>query len=233
MNEKKQIIIFWREKWNTIFNIKKNIPIVNSKQYFSFLLSYHLNIKFPESKKKKKRNKYKLIQKWKKKKIKIHRVKKRTNVSDFKNEKSEWLGWKNRRSNAKSQSAATRFIEFHWPNTFNLRTSVFDEEQRDPWHSRCGARCIHRPFLFETRAGANDSTCSYTSLPREDECSSKYSLDSSLRATNNVHLYVYKVCIKAWVKEFSINFQMEIWSWIHHEGNDQIRDNYAEKNLRY
>lgn len=70
MNEKKQIIIFWREKWNTIFNIKKNIPIVNSKQYFSFLLSYHLNIKFPESKKKKKRNKYKLIQKWKKKKNK-------------------------------------------------------------------------------------------------------------------------------------------------------------------
>lgn len=68
MNEKKQIIIFWREKWNTIFNIKKNIPIVNLKQYFSFLLSYHLNIKFPESKKKKKkRNKYKLIQKWKKK----------------------------------------------------------------------------------------------------------------------------------------------------------------------
>lgn len=55
MNEKKQIIIFWREKWNTIFNIKKNIPIVNSKQYFSFLLSYHLNIKFPESKKKKKK----------------------------------------------------------------------------------------------------------------------------------------------------------------------------------
>lgn len=53
MNEKKQIIIFWREKWNTIFNIKKNIPIVNLKQYFSFLLSYHLNIKFPESKKKK------------------------------------------------------------------------------------------------------------------------------------------------------------------------------------
>lgn len=144
----------------------------------------------------------------KKKKIKIHRVKKRTNVSDFKNEKSEWLGWKNRRSNAKSQSAATRFIEFHWPNTFNLRTSVFDEEQRDPWHSRCGARCIHRPFLFETRAGANDSTCSYTSLPREDECSSKYSLDSSLRATNNVHLYVYKMCIKAWVKEFSIILQM-------------------------
>lgn len=118
------------------------------------------------------------------------------------------MGWKNRRSNAKSQSAATRFIEFHWPNTFNLRTSVFDEEQRDPWHSRCGARCIHRPFLFETRAGANDSTCSYTSLPREDECSSKYSLDSSLRATNNVHLYVYKVCIKAWVKEFSIILQM-------------------------
>lgn len=98
---------------------------------------------------------------------------------------------KSRRSNARNQSAATRFIEFHWSNTFNLRTSVFDEEQRDPWHSRCGARCIHRPFLFETRAGANDSTCSYTSLLREDECSSKYSLDSSLRATNNVHLYIY------------------------------------------
>lgn len=94
---------------------------------------------------------------------------------------------KRRRSNAKSQSAATRFIEFHWSNTFNLRTSVFDEEQRDPWHSRRGARCIHRPFLFETRAGANDSTCSYTSLLREDECSSEY----SLRATNNVHLNIY------------------------------------------
>lgn len=92
MNEKKQIIIFWREKWNTIFNIKKNIPIVNLKQYFSFLLSYHLNIKFPESKKKKKRNKYKLIQKWKKK-IKIHGVKKRTNVSTSRMRKANgWVG---------------------------------------------------------------------------------------------------------------------------------------------
>lgn len=38
----------------------------------------------------------------------------------------------------------------------------------------------------------------YTGLLREDECSSKYPLDSSLRATNNVHhLRIYKVYIKA------------------------------------
>lgn len=109
-----------------------------------------------------------------------------------------------------SQSAATRFIEFHWSNTFNLRTSVFDEEQRDPWHSRRGARCIHSPFLFETRAGANDSTCSYTSLLREDECSSQY----SLRATNNVYLnmYIYKVYTKEFcVYSRSITKGMTMW----------------------
>ena len=53
---------------------------------------------------------------------------------------------KNTRSNGRNAKDRRDFIEFHWSIAFNLRTSVFDEEQRDSWHSRCGC-----PVVFTSR----------------------------------------------------------------------------------
>lgn len=169
----------------------------------------------------------------KKKRIKIHRVKKRTNVSTSRMRKANgWVGKTgDRMQRVKAQPhASLNFIG----RTHSISVHQFSMRNN-------GIRGILGavPVVFTGRFYSKlvpGPTILHVLTPAflvKMNARVKYSLDSSLRATNNVHLYVYKVCIKAWVKEFSIILQMEIWSWIHHEGNDQIRDNYAEKNLRY